>query len=300
MRGKKFFIKSEILRLIYKLTIFVLIVLSYILCIPFLFIAILFNCFNYDIICQKIVQFLGKNIWRLKEKIFLQTVRVSDFKGNLIDTNRLNKILSKKVENDKNVLFICNHLASTDFLVVNFLLQCRSEIIRYIFKDSLKYIPIFYQLCSLGGFLKLKRNFEEDKQHINEYGKRNKGICLVLFPEGTRKNKNTLSKSVAFCKKTNIKPFKNVLMPRYKGFDVLINSGHFQSLLDVTMFYSKDGKIDQPTLLDFIFSTKIFDLKLEYDYIDCSEIQKNGCKEFIIDLFRKKDNLLDFEFQKQK
>ncbi|ORD92905.1 hypothetical protein ECANGB1_2806 [Enterospora canceri] len=101
---------------------------------------------------------------------------------------------------------------------------------KYIYKDSLKFIPIFYQICSLSNFLRVCRCFEKDKDRIETFCKRNMDGCyLVLFPEGTRLCRKSAVASVSFCNKNKIERFKNVLCPRYKGYKTILGSCPFFS-----------------------------------------------------------------------
>lgn len=292
-------IKNKKLRVLYKQWIFIVIIIRYLLCIPLILFCYFLNMLGMGRIGQDMLLAKGAKIWQLKQRIFLQTVRVKSFKDEEINLNSIEKVIAEKMKRNENILLMLNHLTSCDFVIANWLLHC-SPNTKYFFKDSLKFIPIFYQLCSLCGFLKLRRNFTEDKENIKKWSNENKKVILVLFPEGTRRTTTAMESALKFCKENNIEPFKNVLMPRYKGFEVLTETKQFKTIFDVTIAYFHNKKEESPSVWDFLFTSKIFDLKLDYEFIDYSTFENTNKKEYLIEMFRKKDKRLLEQINKHK
>lgn len=193
-----------------------------------------------------------------------------------------------------NYLVISNHLSAFDFALINAVNTKMFPHSKYAFKDTLKFLPIVYQAFLVLNCLILKRNFEKDKERIIDYAKKMKNYNLplwfVLFCEGTRFTQDKKKVSDEFCKEKGMDPFKYVLAPRYKGFDLLrkeFEESHVQKVLDLT-FYCKQGEF---SAVDFIFSSEHYEFRCDVRIIDITKIEDS--EKFIVEAFRRKDELIE-------
>lgn len=202
------------------------------------------------------------------------------------------KITIPEIPKD-SFLVISNHISSGDFMLVNAINKHLFKDSKYTIKQSLRAIPIFYQGCVLLNFLVLKRNFEMDRPAIEVYLdnlKRMKmPLWFVLFVEGHRFTEERKKESDRFCSERNIEPYKNVLCPRVKGFELIadkLRGSYIKKVLDLT-FYCKNP----PTLTDVLFSGKVFDIKVDVRIVDLEDIKNPAA--FLEESFRRKDKLID-------
>lgn len=193
-----------------------------------------------------------------------------------------------------NAIVISNHISAGDFLFVNALNKYLFKDAKYAIKQSLRLLPIFYQGSLLAKFLIIKRNFESDKESITNYFKEMnlfKIPCwFVLFPEGHRFSAQRAMESQEFCKNRGIAPFKHVLCPRYKGFDLImksINEQYITKLVDLTIFIEDDV----PSLARLLFSSTVYTCKCDVKMIDIKDV--GNPKVFLEQAFRRKDELIE-------
>lgn len=112
-------------------------------------------------------------------------------------------------------------------------------------KDMLKWFPGIGWGMQTSGYIFLKRNWENDKDHIKKILKYQMDLGskpnILLFPEGTDLTENTMTRSNAFARKHNLQEYKFVLQPRTKGFCFFVNTlreiGGIDSVHDVTIGY---------------------------------------------------------------
>ena len=155
-----------------------------------------------------------------------------------------------KLSPDACSLVLMNHRTRLDWLFV-LSLQARYGSMRR-FKISLKY-PLRHvpgggwamQACS---FLFLKRTWEEDKSRIedllNHFKKWHCSPQLLLFPEGTDLQPESLEKSNHYAKKNDLPEFECVLHPRVTGFisicNYMRNHNDLDQIVDVTIAYPQN------------------------------------------------------------
>jgi 1-acyl-sn-glycerol-3-phosphate acyltransferase len=156
-----------------------------------------------------------------------------------------------------NLIITCNHISFVDFWVM-YWTSFRAglqHIMRYVAKSSIKFVPGFGIATYIHGSLFLKRDWKQDKDHINQYfqkytkAKSPKDTWLLLFPEGTFVNTGEQYIYEA-CKKhmtevLKVKPFEYVLYPRSRGFEGIISNlknSRIKYLMDATIIYEhSDG-----------------------------------------------------------
>jgi len=193
-----------------------------------------------------------------------------------------------------NYLVISNHITAFDFALINRVNPHMFQHSKYAFKHSLRYVPIIYQAFLALNCLILSRNFQKDRSNIVEYVKMVRRhalpIWFVLFCEGTRFCPARKAQSDAFCRERGMEPFKNVLAPRYKGFEVLkeeFRGSHVRKVLDLTFYCDRKG-MSGP---EFLLSNEEYKFRCDARIVDIEEIKDS--KKFIIEAFRRKDKLIE-------
>jgi 1-acyl-sn-glycerol-3-phosphate acyltransferase len=93
--------------------------------------------------------------------------------------------LAEAVPTDKPLIIMSNHVSHADSMVLAASLK---NDLRFITKQSLKYIPLFGWALMIGRFVFINRsNREEAFKSIELAAKRiSKGQTILVFPEGTR------------------------------------------------------------------------------------------------------------------
>ncbi|KAA0208238.1 1-acyl-sn-glycerol-3-phosphate acyltransferase [Ignavibacteria bacterium CHB1] len=97
----------------------------------------------------------------------------------------------ENLDKHANYIFISNHQSYFDIPV---LMQAIPNVVRFIYKDTITKIPIFGWGMYLGGYIPISReNPREAIKSLKYAAERvNKGISVVIFPEGTRSTDGTL------------------------------------------------------------------------------------------------------------
>ena len=97
----------------------------------------------------------------------------------------------ENLDKHANYIFISNHQSYFDIPV---LMQAIPNVVRFIYKDTITKIPIFGWGMYLGGYIPISReNPREAIKSLKYAAERvNKGISVVIFPEGTRSTDCTL------------------------------------------------------------------------------------------------------------
>tara|TARA_B110000977_G_scaffold152114_1_gene193105 strand:- start:1345 stop:2352 length:1008 start_codon:yes stop_codon:yes gene_type:complete len=157
-----------------------------------------------------------------------------------ITTDSIPLLKQLNIKNNNKVdILISNHFSSIDFMLLFYLLNCveRRDIIIVLKKGMLLY-PSINITVTPNTFIKLNRNWENDKDILQTAIKKIKSGIIIMFPEGTRINKNNYIKSVKYCKENNIIPNKKLLIPKVKGLfnivTILKKNNSYGNLFDVT------------------------------------------------------------------
>lgn len=269
-------LRSKALRLLYKQVLLIILIISLLLSTPIILLSFLLRPF-----CRKkanhIATISSYIIWTVLHWMFMQTARIK----------------APEIPED-NYLVISNHTSAIDFAFINSVNKHRFSHSKYAFKKTLRFVPLFYQAFLALNYLVLSRSFEQDQKRIHEYVKElkkyNYPVWFVLFCEGTRFKKEKLDASNEFCRKRGIEPFRNVLMPRHKGFSIIhreLRGSQIKKVLDLT-FYVEKGHIG---LMDLLFSGKVYNLRCDARVVDLDQIEDG--EKFIVESFRRKDELIE-------
>ena len=111
---------------------------------------------------------------------------------------------------------------------------------------------------------------------------------LVVFPEGTRINAKTQKSSKAHMAKQGFPALEHLICPRFKGTQDILEEGRgtFKAVYDVTIGYKPISK--------FIFWRLPAEVHVHIDRLPIDSIpEKDGVKDWLLDRWVKKDQLLE-------
>ena len=116
-------------------------------------------------------------------------------------------------------------------------------------KDQLRKVPVFGVSMEFLGFLFLKRNASDIEYIRQKIGLlQEKRLCVVIFPEGTTLDAETLAASSEFAAERGLPQLEHCLQPRVKGLDAILQAERIQGIVDLTLcyqdaeFYAEEGK----------------------------------------------------------
>jgi len=213
-----------------------------------------------------------------------------------------------KIENKGSNIFIMNHRSSLDFLYLISLLTHTTdpEKIKYVMKSELKYIPSLGWLTFINDFPLLERKYETDKKCLNNIGKMEDEVNILIFPEGTRFSKQKLEDSNKYSIANNYPQFFNVLLPKSKGlhniFVSMMDNNKLTNIYDLTIKYDGINIKDAHTASDVIFKDDIKSIHVLSRKIDLSELSYNQekFKFWLHKLFLEKDIILQSNIESWK
>lgn len=262
--------------LIAKILLLILLGVNVLLCLPILLLGFLLRRVNKRI-SNKIATITSYTTWTILNWFF-----------------RLSAQMEVPDIPKGNYLVISNHISAVDFALINSINMHMFPHSKYAFKKSLRYVPFFYQGFLALNYLLLERNFEKDQKNIDEYIKELRieqyPLWLVWFCEGGRFSKEKKILSDEFCMKEGIEPFENVLMPRNKGFSRIkegLEHSYVRKVLDLTFYCDRDDF----STMGLLFGTQKYKFRCDARLIDIPDIDQP--KEFLIEVFRRKDELIN-------
>ncbi|KAF7679692.1 putative 1-acyl-sn-glycerol-3-phosphate acyltransferase 4 [Astathelohania contejeani] len=253
--------------------------------IPIALLSVLLPIFNIPLClinkkyAIKLTSFFSYTIWSLFNLILLDRVDLE------IETEDLS------IQSGENTIVISNHIGAMDFLILNHIASKYKMIahMKYVLKESIRYIPIFGWNLGFLGFLFLKRAFLHDSERIIKWLRFMKyeqiPMWLVLYPEGSRYTFKKQEESIKYCKKIRETPLANLLWPRTKGFELCYQElrGYISKIVDVTVYCP-----NTPSLFFVFFGWSNIKIKAKVRCINIKDI-KNTPKEYLIALFKEKD-----------
>lgn len=195
---------------------------------------------------------------------------------------------------------LTNHPSEIDFMLSTVLFTkrfSRASSFRFFIKDDIKYVPGFGWMLWLNEQIFLKRSYEKDEEKIRKslgkLSKLPKGFVLTLFPEGRIFSQKRLDECIKSAKEENREFFKNLLIPKWRGFATCIN--HLKSLpgrseiLVQKMTIAYENNL-QPTYGGILNGEST----VAHVLINLVELnQVEASKESLYELYREKDAALD-------
>nr|CAH8871680.1 unnamed protein product [Trichobilharzia regenti] len=211
---------------------------------------------------------------------------------------------------NERVLFISNHLSTVDWFICSMLVAHQGGLgrTRFVLHKNLKYIPIFGFYLSQDSCLFVDRQNFDVKTAVNILSNMKKlqsNTWMVIYPEGTRYNPlkyDVIKQSQEFAvQKAGIKPFKHVLVPRRRGFQLILNHLHdcLDALYDVTtVFADEDGYpydhyIPAPGLTDWLKKPRSLHIYLKRIPIRDIPRDSESIRRWLYERYRIKDDFID-------
>lgn len=210
---------------------------------------------------------------------------------------------------DVTSIIVLNHRTRLDWLFYS-AVQCRYGSLRNFkisLKNMLRHAPGAGWAMQAAHFLFLHRKWESDQIKIDSFlcHFQNVGIHpqVLIFPEGTDLQPESLAKSKLFAKKNDLPEYQYVLHPRTTGFVSLVKGmkrhNDLKQIVDVTVSYILNLCQDENQLLagqlpqEIVFNVMCFDL----DNIDCSSDE--SISDWLQKRWEKKENYLRNVYQQK-
>jgi lysophosphatidic acid acyltransferase / lysophosphatidylinositol acyltransferase len=202
------------------------------------------------------------------------------------------------VPDDETCLVVINHRSDIDWIVGQSFGSRRLPMggLKVIMKDSAKYVPVFGWMMYLAEFIFIKRNWDQDKQHMTSALARMatypRPFWFVIYAEGTRFDPSKVAKSQEFSQKEFGVTFKNVLCPRTRGFVEMVRAlrGHVPTVFDATMVFDRE-----PSLLDLFTrraNTNAYIVNKTYKMSDLP-LEDKALERWLIDRWAEKEALIE-------
>ena len=189
-------------------------------------------------------------------------------------------------------IFVSNHRSKLDGIIIQNML-CIADIDTItVVKKSIKNIPLFGSIGRHSGSIFIERTKSIAEKILIEKSKESieTNQSILLFPEGATMSLNSKSRSDRYAINNGLSLFKNVLVPRTTGFDIIQSNGKFDIVGNITIRYS-DPKIPYCEEHSYLDIFKLFPKKV---YIDI-EYENNIGKNDLYNIFDKKDKKIDSE-----
>ena len=212
-------------------------------------------------------------------------------------------------------LFISNHL--THDWVVIYSTAFRSgtlATVRVIIKNSIKYVPFIGMSIAMCYWPFVSRDFNKDVVILGKlfgvYKAAKLPAHIWIFPEGTRLTPAKLKSSQEHAEAKGYPVWKNVMLPRYRGFVTALNSmkATFKYICDVTIQYEGWGRgsssLKPPGFWQIVTTDRAHRHTLhvhiqKHNMTDVPE-DDEGRQKWLMDTWSRKEKLLqDFQSTKQ-
>lgn len=202
-----------------------------------------------------------------------------------------------KIFKSKRIILVSNHITLFDWFFILLILD-RFDLTTetyFTMKYELRNLPILGSLLESFGNVFLKRNWNEDKEILEEKMKILKSennFLVVIFPEGTfLDEEGTISLENYLRDKENIEMPKFTLLPRKKGFQVLYENlyDEIDCIIDLTL-------ISKPFVqfpADFFSFSQVFLDQQCMKLCIVLDIFEKADKNFLNEIFQRKERMLE-------
>ena len=243
--------------------------------------------YSYLIITPSILisnEYLIKLVKKLAQSLATLTL-INGFQTDFYLTKSESNIKQLMNENPELIdIIVCNHTSTFDFLIVlSYLQKFNISSCNYVIKNTINYFPGFGLVMYANTDIKLSRNWEKDKDVLakqidniktNQHSTKQ---VIIIFPEGTRLNKEKLVDGQNFSRSNNIPVYDNLLVPKTKGLWFLINhlnkTNRLGRVWDITLAIPKF--LGSAAYVNDVLGKSIGpvygiirELKLDFDYQD--------------------------------
>jgi len=228
----------------------------------------------------------------------------------------------------KTTILMSNHVSYADWPVLFFVSfrKHASGILRIFMKSAGKYVPGMGWTCYFHEYFFVEKSWSRDGQRLssqlNTFRVNKTPLWVGIFPEGTftdAKSTEIVRAAHEFADKNGIQKFHHVLVPRVKGFHLLVESlrGLSNHIVDMTIVFSGCNHPYQkgfntylpliradrhlPSLYDYLngCGPSSISVHIKLWPIDSIPADENGCKEWLFKKFQIKEQLLAYYYQHQ-
>lgn len=248
-------------------------------------------CYNYYLCMKEDIKSRFKNekfeindhFNKIADYSYYYTNKYMNWKHNLktnLNIEKINKL--------NKLLLISNHSNLSDFVHILYIMRTlfpEHKIMGVTLKMFVK-IKVPYITEELENHhILLEGNYENDKLFIEKQLEKfkNEKIIILLFPEGTIYNNREIRKSIEWCKKNNLKLFKETLCPRSKGLYTILDIFKPDYVIQALMTYKDDPERIKGN--EFIHI-----LENNFPLLCDVELYKSD----VIDVFKKSKDMDDF------
>lgn len=211
-----------------------------------------------------------------------------------------------EVSSTTSTLFLMNHISNLDWLaLISYGAHKGSPLpgsFKGISKSAIGKIPFIGWILHLSDFIFLKRSWKEDHLRLNagllNLARYSENVCplwLLIFPEGTRQTEEKLKSSQKFSKENGKYVFKNLLYPRFKGFQGLIPimRSSIETIVDCTIVFEKASSVD-PSLFDLFSGRADSSVCFQFRTYRMDALKENpdALKEWLLERWIEKDAMI--------
>ncbi len=210
----------------------------------------------------------------------------------------------------ESAFVVANHVSMTDFFLVNSVAIRKRMLpsVKYILKDSLKWLPAFGWGMYMCGHVFIKRNWTSDSEKIlaafDRIQRLDIPLWLISYVEGTRLTLEKHKASNEFAKERGLKPLKNLLLPRTTGFVSTVQAmrkSQMTAVYDFTFAYQRTTSKgvyfgEAPSLLRIHLAPLGGEYKIHVHVkrypMDSLPTDDAGLQKWLFDRWVEKDNLM--------
>lgn len=229
-------------------------------------------------------------------KKFIQSIIITHLKHGFNPNIQYNELI--KQSDDKIDIIIGNHMSTIDWeFVLTYLYYSGIHDYNMVGKSDLKFFPGCGFIFMIDNHIKLRRNWEEDKDTLSkQINKINKGI-IFIFPEGTRFEVGKHEEGQQFSLKNNLPVYNNLLVPKSKGlwriFNELKQKNKLGKIFDLTIIIENlKGKSAYLDDISKKGTGKVYIINREIEHpIKYSE--NEDFKKWLLKEWKMKDLLID-------
>ena len=200
---------------------------------------------------------------------------------------------------NENAIWVSNHTHAWDFVATCMTAPLHGRIgaMRFLMKEQIKNVPIIGFGLYWMDNIYLKRNFKEDKEHINMTFRRLRNkwypFWLVVYPEGTRNRPNKVAESQEYARTHNLPVFEHIVNPRPTGLLVAIQQLRHvvPYIYDITLQYGDDAHIAM-----VFCPNEGIDIHMNVNVIKMEDVPEDEeeMKEWLNELWKRKDDLVGY------
>lgn len=201
----------------------------------------------------------------------------------------------------ERAISVINHRSDIDWMIL-WAVAARLNFLGYakcILKAELGKLPILSWTWKFSDFIFLRRNWDSDQRTLKSCFKQFDGYStpywIAIFCEGTRFTEEKHEVSKKFCVSNNIVPFKNLLCPRLKAWELCIEEMRSLKAVDYVYQLTLAFPDGVPELKEILFPKKRRQVHVNITRTSLKDIplDSDGSSKWLMDSYRKMDDLLE-------